>query len=46
MTLKPEQKDELLVGVLLRSGILDVLTEDEAAVLIFPFDFAQAEEKK
>lgn len=46
MALKSGQKDELLVGVVLRSGMLDVLGEDESAVLIFPFDFAKPEEKK
>ncbi|OQX18257.1 MAG: hypothetical protein BWK76_08065 [Desulfobulbaceae bacterium A2] len=46
MALKPGQKDELLVGVLLRAGMMDFLTEDESAVLIYPFEFEQPEEKK
>ncbi|OQX19426.1 MAG: hypothetical protein BWK76_04415 [Desulfobulbaceae bacterium A2] len=46
MALKPGQKDELLVGVLLRSGMMDFLTEDESTVLIYPFEFEQPEEKK
>ncbi len=46
MKLKPGVADELFIGVVLNSGILDSLLGDRSTVVMYPFDFAKLNNKK